>query len=115
MQLAYNKKSFNYIYGPVYSWRLGESLGIDPLESAEKICNMDCIYCQLGKTEHITRERKVYVDPVDLLDELDCIEDLKFDTIMKELEIPFLGKHDALNDAIMTAMIENELISLPSC
>ena len=31
--------------------------------------------------------------------------DLKFDTIMKELQIPELGKHDALNDAIMTAMI----------
>jgi len=31
--------------------------------------------------------------------------DLKFDTIMKELNIPELGKHDALNDAIMTSMI----------
>ena len=31
--------------------------------------------------------------------------DLKFDTILKELDIPILGKHDALNDAIMTAMI----------
>ena len=31
--------------------------------------------------------------------------DLKFDTIMKELDIPVLGKHDALNDAIMTSMI----------
>lgn len=31
--------------------------------------------------------------------------DLKFDTIIKNLNIPTLGKHDALNDAIMTAMI----------
>lgn len=31
--------------------------------------------------------------------------DLKFDTIMEDLEIPELGKHDALNDAIMTSMI----------
>ena len=31
--------------------------------------------------------------------------DLKFDTILKNLNIPILGKHDALNDAIMTAMI----------
>lgn len=30
--------------------------------------------------------------------------DLKFDTIMKNLDIPMLGKHDALNDAIMTSM-----------
>ena len=31
--------------------------------------------------------------------------DLRFNTIMEELEIPSLGKHDAYNDAIMTAMI----------
>ena len=31
--------------------------------------------------------------------------DLKFDSIIKQLDIPVLGKHDALNDAIMTAMI----------
>jgi DNA polymerase-3 subunit epsilon len=31
--------------------------------------------------------------------------DLKFDTILKNLNIPALGKHDALNDAIMTSMI----------
>ena len=31
--------------------------------------------------------------------------DLRFNTIMDELDIPSLGKHDAYNDAIMTAMI----------
>jgi len=31
--------------------------------------------------------------------------DLKFDTIMYTLELPFLGKHDALNDAIMSGLI----------
>ncbi|RXJ99775.1 DNA polymerase III subunit epsilon [Arcobacter sp. CECT 8989] len=31
--------------------------------------------------------------------------DLRFDTILKELKIPPLGKHDAYNDAIMTAMM----------
>jgi len=31
--------------------------------------------------------------------------DLRFDTILKNLNIPSLGKHDALNDAIMTAMM----------
>jgi len=38
--------------------------------------------------------------------------DLKFDTIMKELDIPKLGKHDALNDAIMTSMIFLKLKNL---
>ncbi len=31
--------------------------------------------------------------------------DLRFNTIMEDLKLPFMGKHDALNDAIMTAMI----------
>jgi DNA polymerase-3 subunit epsilon len=31
--------------------------------------------------------------------------DLRFNTIMDELDIPSLGKHDAYNDAIMTSMI----------
>jgi DNA polymerase-3 subunit epsilon len=31
--------------------------------------------------------------------------DLRFDTILKDLKIPRMGQHNALNDAIMTAMI----------
>ena len=39
--------------------------------------------------------------------------DLRFNTIMNELKIPSLGKHDALNDAIMTSMIFLKLKNLP--
>ena len=42
---------------------------------------MDCVYCLLGKTKNLTEERKVYIDPVDLMDELDLIDGEKFDTI----------------------------------
>lgn len=35
----------------------------------------------------------------------DGIIDLRFDSIMKDLDLPIFGKHDAINDAIMTAMI----------
>jgi DNA polymerase III subunit epsilon len=31
--------------------------------------------------------------------------DLRFDTIIKDLKIPMMGKHDAYNDAVMTAMM----------
>lgn len=31
--------------------------------------------------------------------------DLRFDSILKDLKIPSFGKHDALNDAIMTGLI----------
>jgi DNA polymerase-3 subunit epsilon len=39
--------------------------------------------------------------------------DLRFNTIMEELKIPSLGKHDAYNDAIMTAMIFLKLKNTP--
>ena len=39
--------------------------------------------------------------------------DLKFDTIMEELGLPRLGKHDALNDAIMSALIYLKLKTMP--
>ena len=61
---------FQYIFGPVRSWRLGRSLGIDPLSSKDKICNMDCIYCQLGKTARLSNERKIYVPTRDVLNEI---------------------------------------------
>lgn len=31
--------------------------------------------------------------------------DLRFDTILRDLKIPRMGQHNALNDAIMTAMV----------
>ena len=39
--------------------------------------------------------------------------DLKFDTIMKALDLPALGKHDALNDAVMSALIYLKLKTIP--
>ncbi len=37
--------------------------------------------------------------------------DLRFDTIMRELKLPKMGKHNAVNDAIMTAMIYLKLLN----
>lgn len=48
------------IYGPVYSWRFGKSLGIDLLMEPST-CSFNCTYCQLGFIQRITTERKVYV------------------------------------------------------
>ncbi len=50
-----------HIFGPVISRRLGHSLGIDLL--ADKICNLNCIYCEVGPTVKLTCERDFYVDP----------------------------------------------------
>lgn len=39
--------------------------------------------------------------------------DLRFDTIMDDLQIPYMGKHDALNDALMTSLIFLKLKNFP--
>ncbi len=39
--------------------------------------------------------------------------DLKFDTIMKNLDLPELGQHDALNDAVMSSMMYLKLKNIP--
>ena len=50
---------YNTLFGPVPSRRLGISLGIDLVPM--KTCTLNCIYCECGKTSHLTLERKEYV------------------------------------------------------
>ena len=40
----------NIIFGPVWSRRLGESLGINLLPVNRKVCSFNCIYCECGHT-----------------------------------------------------------------
>ena len=61
---------FKYIYGPVYSWRLGMSLGIDPLSTKSKICNFDCIYCQLGRTVKFENTRQEFISVEEIMSEI---------------------------------------------
>ncbi|MBW1991205.1 MAG: radical SAM protein, partial [Deltaproteobacteria bacterium] len=44
--------------GPVNSRRLGRSLGVDVIPP--KTCTFDCIYCELGRTTHLTLKRRPY-------------------------------------------------------
>lgn len=37
-------------FGPIFSRRLGSSLGINVSPTKEKICSFDCIYCECGWT-----------------------------------------------------------------
>lgn len=75
------KPAFKYIYGPVPSWRLGGSLGIDLLSQEEKICNFNCIYCQLGVTKTHTIERKIYVPVEKVIKELRGLPNTNIDYI----------------------------------
>jgi wyosine [tRNA(Phe)-imidazoG37] synthetase (radical SAM superfamily) len=59
-----------YLFGPVNSRRLGLSLGIDLLPP--KICNFNCIYCEVGPTTTFTCERKEYTPTADIIAEIDA-------------------------------------------
>ena len=69
------------IYGPVPSWRLGRSLGIDLLSASGKVCSFDCLYCQLGKTISLTTERREFVSIAKLGEELKEVRDVVADYV----------------------------------
>jgi wyosine [tRNA(Phe)-imidazoG37] synthetase (radical SAM superfamily) len=58
----------SYTYGPVPSRRLGLSLGVDIVPP--KICTLDCIYCQVGRTTRKSSVREDFLDIQAVLAEL---------------------------------------------
>jgi wyosine [tRNA(Phe)-imidazoG37] synthetase (radical SAM superfamily) len=56
------------IYGPVPSRRFGLSLGIDLVP--HKTCSFDCVYCQLGATDHLVTKRTDFYTLNDILDDV---------------------------------------------
>ncbi len=57
---------YNYLFGPVPSRRLGMSLGVDLVP--KKVCSLDCVYCEVGRTTKLSSEREEYINS-------DCIKD----------------------------------------
>ncbi len=57
-----------YLFGPVPSRRLGISLGVDLVP--HKVCSLNCIYCEVGRTTNLTIERKEYIPVNEVIDEL---------------------------------------------
>ncbi len=68
---------YKYLFGPVPSRRLGMSLGVDLVP--KKVCSLDCVYCEVGKTTKLTLDRKEYI---------------KFDKIKEELTHYFNNNPD---------------------
>lgn len=109
-------KMMKTFYGPVSSWRLGKSLGVDPICSEEKICPFDCVYCQLGSNKPIYTRRK-FIGLGKLKKEVNQVRDLEPDldvvtlsgtgepTLAKNLEeiIDFLKNQFNLPIAILTS------------
>jgi wyosine [tRNA(Phe)-imidazoG37] synthetase (radical SAM superfamily) len=57
-----------YVFGPVPSKRLGQSLGIDPIPL--KTCNWNCVYCQLGRSVPLSNERREFFPRQAILNEI---------------------------------------------
>jgi wyosine [tRNA(Phe)-imidazoG37] synthetase (radical SAM superfamily) len=67
------------VYGPVPSWRLGRSLGLDMLSGRQKLCSFDCVYCQLGSTGRAVARRKEFVSLERLAQELKALPRMDID------------------------------------
>lgn len=75
-------RKFKHIYGPVYSWRLGVSLGVDPLSHEDKICTFGCTYCQIGETRLFNAGRKIFVPTEAIAREMSSLpKNIKMDYI----------------------------------
>lgn len=61
--------TYQNIYGPVPSRRLGLSLGLSPIP--DNHCSHSCIYCQLGRTRKLTDVREEFYPLEELEAELD--------------------------------------------
>jgi wyosine [tRNA(Phe)-imidazoG37] synthetase (radical SAM superfamily) len=59
MKQAASNSGGKYVFGPVPSRRLGRSLGVDIVP--RKVCTLDCVYCQVGRTTELTVERGDFV------------------------------------------------------
>ena len=57
-----------YVFGPVSSKRLGQSLGVDLLPP--KSCTWNCLYCQLGKSKKLVTERQEFFPREEILEEI---------------------------------------------
>ncbi len=100
-----------YVFGPVPSRRLGQSLGIDTIPL--KTCNWNCVYCQLGRTKPLTNTRKEYFPSEEILAEvrqaLEAHQDGEIDWVT------FVGSGEPLLHSRMGYLIRKvkEMTDLP--
>ena len=64
---------YRYLFGPVFSRRLGRSLGVDLLPY--KTCSLDCVYCECGATTDLSSTLAEFVPVEAVLAELDAYLD----------------------------------------
>jgi wyosine [tRNA(Phe)-imidazoG37] synthetase (radical SAM superfamily) len=71
---------FISVYGPVKSWRFGQSLGIDPI-GCISTCSFDCVYCQLGEIQAHTAQREIFVKTEQILRDLQAFAPWDVDAV----------------------------------
>jgi len=59
------------VFGPIFSRRLGSSLGMNILPSKGKLCNFDCVYCECGWNKDGVSDRR-YPRLADVSAALEC-------------------------------------------
>jgi wyosine [tRNA(Phe)-imidazoG37] synthetase (radical SAM superfamily) len=64
------ERMMGIIFGPVASRRFGKSLGID-LSPYEKVCNYDCLYCELSSTPMDGMEERRFVEVDEVMEALE--------------------------------------------
>ena len=75
---------FKYVFGPVPSRRFGKSLGVNVVPL--KYCNWNCVYCQLGRTNHFINST------VDFFNYEEIEEEIKIATKMYDYDyLTFIG------------------------
>ena len=64
------------VFGPIPSRRLGRSLGVNNIPP--KVCSYSCIYCQIGRTNSLSIERKEFYPPDEIFREVSAkVKDLQ--------------------------------------
>ena len=56
------------VFGPIPSRRLGRSLGVNNIPP--KVCTYSCVYCQIGVTGRIEKQRQAFYEPQRVYEEV---------------------------------------------
>lgn len=68
------------VYGPVHSWRFGNSLGVDMIYR-ESICSFNCVYCQLGEIRQVVDRQEIFVPTERIVQALDLVNFAEVDVV----------------------------------
>jgi len=98
-----------FVFGPVKSKRLGNSLGVDIVPFAT--CTYDCIYCQAGRTKFKTVTRKSFFELPQIKQELE--EALKRNKDLRYITFSGSGEPTLNKDIGKIISMIKDLTSIP--